>query len=260
MTTLTIRPFADRDLAACGALLADAHRASVRREPAVPERFVEDGRSEAAVRHALLDTDADIAVAERGGRIVGFLGGTRALTPPASFGAQYAPPRGASMPVAGHAVAEDEPAIEVYRLLYAALAERWAADGLFTHHVSMRPADTAVRDAWFLLGFGARTTFAVRDTSPPREPSGSARPPGIEVHAATAEEIDVVRHMDELESLHHRAAPIFWPHLGRDVAAAVEAFQRAALEGDRNPIFVATRDGEPVAMHFLLVEGGFGNR
>ncbi|MEX2031619.1 MAG: GNAT family N-acetyltransferase, partial [Dehalococcoidia bacterium] len=164
-----------------------------------------------------------------------------------------------SVPLAGHALAEGEPTVEAYRALYAALAERWAEDGFFAHHVAIRADDEAIREAWFLLGFGANATFATRSAAP-LEAGVSASAVGVEVHRASVEELPVIRHLDELESLHHRESPIFWPHLGRDVARAVEAFQRAALEGAENPIFVATRDGRPVAMHFVMRSGGFGGR
>lgn len=249
----SVRPYETTDLPACAALLAASHRVARARQPVLPARFEDPEACRTAIEKAL-EGQADAWIAERDGRVVGYLAGTRSLQPPDSFGAQYAPPHSISVPLAGHALAEGEPPQETYRTLYAEASRQWAEDGYFTHHVSIRPADADACQAWFLLGFGANATFSTRTTVPVEGVSAA----GIEVHAASVEELPVVRHFDELESLHHRDAPIFWPHLGRDVASAVEAFQRAALEGDRNPIFIATRDGQPVAMHFVLRAGGFG--
>lgn len=249
----SIRAFQPNDAPACAALLADSHRRVRQRQPMLPQRFegIEDATQ---ALDAALERAAEAWVAERDRRVVGYLAGGRSLPSPQSFWAQYSPPRGINISVAGHAVAEGEPTADTYRALYAVAAERWTEDGYFAHQVGIRPADDTVREAWFLLGFGAHTTFATRDLAPVE---GEA-PTDIQVHAATPEELPLVRHFDELESLHHRESPIFWPHLGHDVASAVEAFQRAALEGDQNPIFIATRGGKPVAMHFVLRRGGFG--
>jgi GNAT superfamily N-acetyltransferase len=254
--TLVVRPFEARDLAPIATLLARAHQRDRAIRPELPSACENPDACEGAIRESVLDRDGDLAVAERDGRIVGYLGGARALHAPDSFGAQYSPPHSISVPLAGHALAEGEPASETYRALYAPLADRWASDGFFTHHVSVRAEDLAVREAWFLLGFGAHSTFAVRSTAPLGAPPRA----DLEVHAASIEELPVVRHLDELESLFHRQSPIFWPHLGRDVSRAVETFQRAALEGTVNPVFLGTRDGEPLAMHFVIRSGGFGGR
>lgn len=253
--TLHVRPFEARDLASAAALLASEHQRDRAVRPELPAAFEDAEACATAIREGLLDRDGDLVVAERDGAVIGYLGGARSLQSPDSFGAQYAPPHSISVPLAGHALAEGEPTIETYRALYAALAERWASDGFFTHHVSIRAEDAVTREAWFLLGFGANATFAGRSTAALE----GTRRAGVEVHAASLEELPVARHLDELESLHHRESPIFWPHLGRDVSRAVEAFQRAALEGT-NPIFIATRDGRPLAMHFVLRGGGFGGR
>ncbi|MCK9487068.1 MAG: GNAT family N-acetyltransferase [Dehalococcoidia bacterium] len=251
----SVRPFQAADLPACAARLAEGHRVARTRQHALPPRF-EDAEACGALIEKALEGQSDAWVAERDGRVVGYLAGTRSLQSPDSFGAQYAPPHSVSVSLAGHALATDEPR-ETYRSLYAAASRQWAEDGFFVHRVSLRPADTEAREAWFLLGFGANTTFSTRTTAPI---DGGVDPASadVEVHAASLEELPVVRHFDELESLHHRDAPIFWPHLGRDVASSVEAFQRAALEGERNPIFIATREGEPLAMHFVIRSGGFG--
>ena len=253
---LTVRPFLPRDREAAAKLLAASHRVARGLQPALPARFETVEACAKAIQAALLDTGADAMIAERDGQVVGNLGGTKSYTAPNSFSAQYSPTLRAPVSLAGHAVAADEDATEVYRELYTPLAELWADDGIFSHGVSIRATDAAERKAWFMLGFGATSTLATLETASP--PTRTPAEAAIEIHAATAEEIDIVRHLDELESLHHRASPIFWPHLGGHVAGAVEAFQRAALDGTDSPIFIATRDGKPVAMHFVMRVGGFG--
>lgn len=253
----SVRPYQPADLPACAALLAGKHRRARQRQAMLPERFEDTAACEEALG-TFLEAGAEVWVAERDGAPVGYLGGTRSMPAPGSFGAQYGASRGISVPDAGHALAEDEPPTETYRALYGAAAEHWADDGFFNHTVTVRPADAEAREAWFMLGFGANVTFCTRDTSP-LGPSSNGERAGIEVHAASLEELSLVRHFDELEALHHRASPIMWPFMAREVAAAVEAFQRASLEGEENRIFLATREGQPLAMHFVIrKDGGFG--
>jgi len=252
---LTVRHYEPRDLGEIAAVRARAHARARATTPALPGRYENSGEWVGLLTHALLDSGADIAVAERDGRIVGFLGGTRSMPAPDSFWAQYTPPHSISIPVAGHAVDDNEPAVEVYRALYAYLSARWAEDGFFVHHAALLASDRATLDAWFLLGFGANVTLSYRDLSP----LGSAADAGdIELHDATVADLPALQRLDELESLHHREPPIFWPHLGRDVSAAVEAFQRSALDNPRQRLVVAWRGAEPLGMHFLMGEGGFG--
>ena len=252
---LTVRDYEPRDLSEIAAVRARAHARARAVTPALPAAYEDPGACVGLLTHALLDDDADIAVAERDGRIVGFLGGTRSMPAPDSFWAQYTPPHSISIPVAGHGIDDGEPAVEVYRALYAHLSARWAEDGFFFHQAGLLTSDPAARDAWFLLGFGANVTLSYRDLSPLRSAANTG---GIELRDATVDDLPAIQRMDELESLHHREPPIFWPHLGRDVAAAVEAFQRTALGNPKQRLVIAWRGTEPLGMHFLMGEGGFG--
>ena len=77
MSRLEIRAFAEDHLDAAGSLLAARHRAHRAVEPLLSERFEDPGAARAEVASLWGEKDASGAVAVRGGRVVGFLLGTR---------------------------------------------------------------------------------------------------------------------------------------------------------------------------------------
>jgi GNAT superfamily N-acetyltransferase len=250
----TVRPFDERDLEAVASLLAARHRGDRETEPLLPERWERPDAARRFIETALGEARPEGVVAEREGRVVGYLFGTRHLDAPSSFDAQYQPPHSTSIPVWGHAVAEGEDALAAYAALYAPLAERWADAGFFTHRVHFTTGQRSISDAWVMLGFGAVYTFCVRDLA-----LVDGEPPvGLEVHRAGLEDIEIVERFADLESAFHRQGPIFWPYVHGDVRPAVEAFHRQALSDDGSPTFIAYRDGQPVGMYLLVGLPGWG--
>ena len=184
------------------------------------------------------------AVAERDGRAVGFMFGEEMLLPPDHFASQWIRPESADIGVESHAVAEGEDVTDVYRSLYAFLAERFLARGLFVHRVHIVP-DADVQEAWVSLGFGRHLTAAVRATEAPVPAADSAT---IEVHQAGSEDIEVVMGLADTLNKHHLGSPMFWPILPAPQPAAREYNLGQLADTETNPHFVAYRDGRPVAM------------
>jgi GNAT superfamily N-acetyltransferase len=182
-------------------------------------------------------------VAERDGRLVGFLFGEEQLFPPDHFASQYIPPQSADIGVDGHAVALDESVTDVYRAMYAALADDFVRRGLFTHRVHIVP-DADVQEAWVTLGFGRHLTAATRDTSLPVDGTRAS----VEVHQASAEDIDVVMGLADTLNVHHLRSPIFWPILPAPQPAAREYNLAHLADTETNPYFIGYHEDRPVAM------------
>ena len=258
---LTLRPLDDADVPALAALLAERRREERVALPLLNERFADVAACEGVLRGHLAEARCDGVVAERGGRLAGFLLGHRRHVAIESFEAQYAPPMEASMPGSGHGVAPGEDVEAVYAAMYAHLGERWVDSGYFEHRITMPLGTPASVEAWFNLGFGSLYTFCVRESTPLAASTAAARlDTTIEVQRATpAERAEVLRFQDE-SARWHRAAPIFWPYMERQASAAIEAFTAGALADESNGIFLARHGGVAVALHLMVAqEEGWGS-
>ena len=254
---LTLRPLDDADVPALAALLAARRAAERTTLPLLNERFAKVASCEAILRVQLAEARCDGVVAERGGRIAGFLLGHRRHVAIDSFEAQYSPPMEASMPVSGHGVVPGEDVEAVYAAMYAYLGERWVDGGYFEHRITMPLADPALHRAWFNLGFGSLYTFCARASTPLAAPRLDAT---TEVQRATpSARAEVLRFQDE-SARFHRVAPIFWPYMERQASAAIEAFTAGALSDESNGIFLARRDGTAVALHLMIAQEDWGSR
>ncbi|MBM4410578.1 MAG: GNAT family N-acetyltransferase [Chloroflexi bacterium] len=251
MPSLTLRPLDSADVPALAALLAERRHEERVSLPLLNERFAEPAACTDLLFSHLAEPRCDGVVAERGGRLAGFLLGHRRHVALESFGAQYSPPMEASMPVSGHGVAPGEDVEAVYAAMYAYLGERWVDAGYFEHRIWMPLGTPATVEAWFHLGFGSLYTFCARESTPV---PGQQAATDIEVQRATpAERAEVLRFQEE-SARFHRAAPILWPYMERQASAAIESFTAGALADESNGIFLARRDGIAVALHLMVAQ------
>jgi GNAT superfamily N-acetyltransferase len=232
-------------------LLASRQRADRTRVPALASAFEHDDACRAVLAPLLDSPWLEAVAAERDGELVGYLAGERQLQPGNSLAARWIEPHSFVIPFPGHAVAPGEDPVAVHRVLYAELAARLVAGGFFFHTVHIPAADPALQEAWVALGFGRKTTAAVRDTGPV---GAAALPAGIAVHQAGPEDIEVVMALEHTLDLHHVASPIFWPDLPETYAAGRE-YQAGLLADAANAHFVAYRDGHPLGMQTFMAPG-----
>ena len=129
----------------------------------------------------------------------------------------------------------------VYGYLYAALGSDWRAHGVTVHDVEI-PALPPVEEAWFDLGFGRRTCYAVRPTTEALSP----RAPGPSIRAADAADLDVIVRLALIEAEFRNAPPVFaqqdplrWEHFR---AAHVALLQAGATH------LIASLDSEDVGL------------
>lgn len=252
MPRFIVRPLEQSDISEAAALLVERHRRDHARLPMLAASLLTQDGAEAAVSAHAANRRASGAVAMADGCIVGFLFGEATHLSPEHFASQYVPPYSVGIPGDGHAVHAGYDCTTVYRAMYAALAEEWVSEGLFTHRLYITPGDREVEEAWVSLGFGRAMTAGTRDTGlavDAMAPAGQ-----IEVHAASSEDLEVVLGLARVLAEHHHQSPMFWPIL-KTTREAVKEFTRKALADPANACFVAYVDGRPVAMQQFLVDG-----
>lgn len=251
MPVIEVEAFAPAGVEAAGRLLAARHAADRRRLPVLTAKLEDPGACAAEVASLLRRKRTSGAMARRHGDVVGFLFGEAMLFAPNQHPYQYIHPHSIEIPVLGHAAAQGEDALSVYRALYAFMAARWVRDGFFAHRTYIVPGDAELQEAWVSLGFGRHTTCATRDTAAPVTVSPRA---AVEIHQAGREDLDVVLSLAHTLGLHHVQAPIFWPML-KTVEPANRELHARALDAGVEPYFVAYQDGRPVGMQTFLRPG-----
>jgi GNAT superfamily N-acetyltransferase len=240
---LRILPFESRHIEPAAGLLAARHERDRQRIPRLAPGFASPEACMPFIAATLANPLGAGAAAEHDGRVVGFLLSEKNLLPPTHFASQWVEPYSISIPLTGHAVAEGFDAVDVYRQLYANEAARWIQSGFFKHTVHVIPGDNETQEAWVNLGFGRKITCAVRETTPVSPPSR----PGLDIHQASSEDIEVVLALEETNTLHHASSPIFWPYL-REILPAIEGHIRTLLADPANAHLVAYQDGKPLGM------------
>jgi ribosomal protein S18 acetylase RimI-like enzyme len=242
--TVQIVPFADEHLDGAASVLAQRAAADRQRAPMLPARF--EARDAAAALIAQQGGHADSAgvVALRGAEVAGFMLGRPALPPPTAMWASFVRPRAASIDYAGFA-ATGEDAVELYRLMYAALAQQWVDAGLFCNYVEAPADDETALEAWFSLGFGQEIAFAVRDTTPLAPGTRAAE--GLEIRRASAADFEDVMRLADGLARYHAGSPMFLPY-PRETWPDARAYQERLLAEPNNPHWLAYRDGAAVGM------------
>lgn len=263
MPRISVRPARpDADIDAMAALLAARHKSDRARRPQLPEAFESPAACGTLIREAFIRPEwASGAVAELDGRTVGYMVGVQQLHSPTSVTAQWVEPHSMSIGLPLYAADAEHDAVAIYRALYQHLAELWARDGFFIHTTHTVPGDADAEEAFVSLGFGRKTTCAVRPTGDRVEVRASN--PGLEVHRASSEDLEVVLQLEDTNNRHHLASPIFWPYL-KETHAATRQFVAAYLGDPANGHFVAYQEGKPIGMDTFippdfvspLVQGG----
>lgn len=130
---------------------------------------------------------------------------------------------------------------EVYRRLYAALADRLTALGGFEHTVAVSAAHSGVITCLFELGFGVDQIKGLRPAS---SPIGTAQ--GVRLREAEAGDMeDLLRLTVELQQF-HAGAPNLRPALA-DLRSIQDGF-RTALIDERRLLLVAEEHGRLTGM------------
>jgi GNAT superfamily N-acetyltransferase len=243
VTHVQVRSFERSDVAAAAELLAARFAAAQKREAALASSAADPQSCRAALAALAENRLAQGALASAAGRPIGFWIGLRSLPAPEAATAYFSPPYSVGTPLHGHAHAEEEDALEVYRALYAFLAERWVAEGFLAHSLGGLEVEREAHDAWVKLGFGRHFTCALRGVEPLAEPTRA----DLEIRQAGEPELPDVNALLAEQRRFHARAPMFLPDL-RVLHEAQEGMARWILTQPRCPIFVAYRDGRALGM------------
>jgi len=128
---------------------------------------------------------------------------------------------------------------QVYREMYGALSEKWVEAGILTHSITLFAHDQEALNAWFRSEFGLRVIDAIRDLAPLDAPI----PPGVQIRRATVDDLYEVFKLRASQAEYMSRAPLFMPTLEPEPMEETAAF----LENSANALFIAIRDGAPVA-------------
>ena len=235
----------ERHLAAAAALLAERHRRDREREPTLPAEYEVPAACRAAIELSFTTPGWEGVVAEEGGRMAGFMLATPQLFPPTHFLASFFPPRSIGISYQSHATRAGAE-YDVYRSMYASIAERFVDHGYFDHMVSLAAGDGAACEAFTSLGFGRHSVAAMRGVEPPER-----APAGVEVHQAGTEDAAVVYALAEELNEHHARSPIYWPYI-READAASHELSLGLLGDPGNAHWVAYEGGRPVGMNTFM--------
>ena len=154
---LTIVPLAPEHLESAMSMVAARYCAARKQIPFLPARF-EDPR---AILPRLEDQVGHVpgVAALREDQLVGFIS-TLLVTNRGE--------RLACVPDFGHA-ADRGDSYEIYRRMYATIADQWLANGCFWHAITVYPHEREALDAWVSVGFGLAVVDALQslDALPP---------------------------------------------------------------------------------------------
>jgi len=222
MPGLEIQPFSEEHLDAAGDLLAERHRRHREAEPLLTEPA--DYRAE--VEALWGGEQASGAVAQRDGRVVGYLLGIRKDDRVWGQNVWVDP--------AGHAVDEAED----LRDLYATAAARWVDEGRTRHYAVAPASDTPLLQAWYRLGFGQQQALAIREVPDATMPEN--------VRLAEERDIEPLVELGPLLSDHQGGSPVFagWRSLETE-----EEIRQEVIDDLANPefgLFVAEQEGRIV--------------
>ena len=245
--TITIAAFDQhKHLEAASDLLAARHARDRERDPRLPAAFALAPACRAILEPTFASEGWRGVVAESGGAPAGFMLWAPQLFAPTHFLAGFFPPRSFASNYQQHAAAAGME-YDVYREMYAALAEDAVGRGFFDHLVAITPSDAAAHEAFLSLGFARNAVAALRDVAPTEKPRAA-----VEMHMASAEDAEVIFGLSTELTLHHARAPIFWPYL-RETDDSSHDMQRGLLtDPEANAHWVAYDGGKPVGMNTFM--------
>lgn len=245
---LTTVPFdRSRHIEPAASLLAERHGRDREREPRLPAAYEVPAACVKEIEHAFDTAGAEGAVALSGSEAVGFAIMTPVLIPPTHFLASFLPARGVGINYGSHAALAGMEH-DVYRELYAALAERFVSLGFFDHGVNLPARDAAARDALSTLGFGQHMAMAIRGAGPAERPAAD----GVDLHLAGSEDAAVVYALSEELTLHHARSPIFNPYIRESDPAHHDMVRSLLEDATANAHWVAYEGGRAIGMNTFM--------
>ena len=228
---MKIIDFSDRWIDQARELLLSAYHEERKAVPVLPENVFLPGLE--AIAHNGLG-----AAAVDGERLLGFLG-AYGVYKPVFYTKDVG---GVFSPLHAHAV-QQENREYIWRRLYQAAGEKWAAAGAGSHAITIYAHDAEARNTLYTYGFGMRCMDLMRPMS------------GLETEAASCYELCDPRH-EEITALRRKLAEHLAqsPAFMRDDAQTLENWLNRKRDFPPRT-FVAERDGKIIAYMEIQDEG-----
>ncbi|MEM6528719.1 MAG: hypothetical protein AAF653_10520, partial [Chloroflexota bacterium] len=194
MTQLIIVPFTADHVSPAVSLLSAHHNDNHSQHPLLPKTF----DSATALQNAFEKPRSQGVTIYNNGKLVGYLLDYKLHTP--TFG------RTAWLGLTGYAL-DVGVSIELYRDMYAVLAEMWVCDGYFDHYVMVPAGRRDLLDLWFALGFGMQQCYALLDL---RTWENTAPvPDDVTVRLASPDDSEIVHSMADTIAQYQMRSPVF---------------------------------------------------
>jgi GNAT superfamily N-acetyltransferase len=236
--SLRIAPLDPEHLEQATEMVAMRYRAQRFYTPFLPERFEDP----AAILPRLRDHVGSVpaVAALREGRLVGFV---------MTLLVDNRGERMAYVPDFGHAASsEDRP--DVYRRMYAAIADRWLASGCFLHGITFYPHESEAIEAWFSVGFGLAVLDALQPLDRVWDPA--RLPTDVHIRRGGPKDVDRVTPLELGLDRHLSASPAYLPFLVEDGRKGWQQW----LSDKRHALWLAYQGQKAVAyLRFESSEG-----
>jgi ribosomal protein S18 acetylase RimI-like enzyme len=232
MARLELVPFADEHLEDASRLLAARHARHRELEPLLSGRYESPAAALEELEGAWRNENSSGSAAMRESRLVGYL--FAAPRDPEVWGENV------WIELAGHAVEDAEDA----RDLYGHAAARWVEEGR-TRHYALLPAEPALVEAWFRVGFGQQQAHGYREVP---AATNVGLPEGCEIREPTEADVDelVAAEIDLALPRHQQASPVFSMR-GLPTEKEIRNEWNDTIARGEEKVLIGYRDGRPVA-------------
>jgi GNAT superfamily N-acetyltransferase len=229
--SIQIEPLTAEHLEAAAGMVAERYRAARAEIPMLPAAYVAAGA--VAPRLQVHIGHVPGVVALDAGRPVGFI---------MSLLVSNRAERMAYVPDFAHG-AETGRKYELYRLMYAEIADQWLANGCFMHGITLYPQEQAASASWFSVGFGLTVMDALRVVKSPGDIDGQSRPTDLELRRASPEDVDLVTALEYGLVRHLSSSPAFLPLVLEERRRSLEDW----IADQRHALWIVVREDEAVA-------------
>lgn len=216
---MEFKAFTADDLVPAARLLAQRHALERRAFPTLRAAFEDGERTERILSEMLEDASSVGLCAYENGEMKGYL--LSDVRADAVLG------RRAFIPYEGMAVAQDE-SPELYRQMYARIAEMWLDQGALAHYAVVPAGDPRAADAWLRLSFAYQQVYGITEL----KASEARVPQGLSVRLAEAGDREALRAVSNLIYAYQAAAPTYAAALPERIAEIREGYGDMAADDD----------------------------
>ncbi|MBN1565142.1 MAG: GNAT family N-acetyltransferase [Anaerolineae bacterium] len=232
---MDILPFDQTHISQAAALFVQSFQTLRRSQPILPDLMANPQRVRDKLGQ-LVERQTGL-VAMEGDMLVGYMGWFLV------DGFRGTERKGAYCPVWGHGAADVARPV-IYRALYQAAAQQWAAARCGVYAITLMAHDRELDNTWFWNGFGLAVVDAIRSLTPLND----AEPEGFSVRRANLDDVATLAALEAEHTQYYSKPPVLMaPQPPHDEDALVTFFRVPA-----NNYWLAEQDGQ--ALGFMRFE------